>query len=273
MNEQSNNDTHGAANNTDNQQSALSNANNGGLHPDAVDQHPHKGVYLLPNLFTTGAMFSGFYAILAAMDGKYEAAAVAIFVAMIFDFLDGLIARLTHTTSDFGVQYDSLSDMVSFGIAPAVVVFSWMLHSLGRIGWAAAFVYASCAALRLARFNSQVSTADKRYFTGLASPAAAAILAGMVWSLDEFSLGSQFAPVAALMTAFAGVLMVSNVRYRSLKGIDMKGKVPFMVIFAMAMVWVVVIIDPPRVLFFVSFGYALSGLVLWLVRWFRHKKV
>lgn len=141
-----------------------------------------RGIYLLPNLLTTGAMFGGFYAILAAMNGRFEHAAIAIFVAMFFDGLDGQVARLTNTQSAFGVQYDSLSDMVSFGVAPAVVAFSWMLHSLGKVGWAAAFIYASCAALRLARFNTQVNIVDKRFFVGLASPAAAALVAGLVWN-------------------------------------------------------------------------------------------
>ena len=144
-----------------------------------------KGVYLLPNLFTTGAMFSGFYAILAGMDGKFDAACIAIFIAMIFDVLDGTVARMTNTSSDFGLQYDSLSDMVSFGIAPAVLAFSWILNEVGRIGWAAAFIYASCAALRLARFNSQVDSSSKNYFVGIQSPAAAALIASMIWCSYE----------------------------------------------------------------------------------------
>ncbi|TNE80036.1 MAG: CDP-diacylglycerol--serine O-phosphatidyltransferase, partial [Gammaproteobacteria bacterium] len=189
----------------------------------------HKGIYLLPNLFTTGALFAGFYAILAGMDGKFEAAAIAIFVAMIFDGLDGRVARMTHTSSEFGVQYDSLSDMVSFGVAPAVVAFSWMLNELGRIGWAAAFIYASCAALRLARFNTQVDVVDKRYFIGIASPTAAALVAGLVWSGYDAEPTSRLAALAALITALSGLLMVSNLRYPSFKGLDLKGKVPFVV--------------------------------------------
>ena len=141
----------------------------------------HRGVYLLPNLFTTGAMFAGFYAILAGMDGKFEAAAIAIFIAMIFDGLDGTVARMTNTSSEFGLQYDSLSDMVSFGVAPAVLAFSWILNEIGRIGWAAAFIYASCAALRLARFNTQVDSAKNGCFVGIPSPAAAALIASLIW--------------------------------------------------------------------------------------------
>ncbi len=229
----------------------------------------HKGIYLLPNLFTTGALFAGFYAILAGMDGKFEAAAIAIFVAMIFDGLDGRVARLTHTSSEFGVQYDSLSDMVSFGVAPAIVAFSWMLNQLGRVGWAAAFIYASCAALRLARFNTQVDSADSRYFIGIASPTAAALVAGMVWSGYDAEPSSQLALVAALVTALSGLLMVSNFRYHSFKGLDLKGKVPFVVLFGIAMALVIITIDPPRILFLLALTYSLSAPAQWLWRKFR----
>jgi CDP-diacylglycerol---serine O-phosphatidyltransferase len=224
----------------------------------------HKGVYLLPNLFTTGAMFAGFYAILAGMDGKFEAASIAIFVAMIFDGLDGTVARMTNTSSEFGLQYDSLSDMVSFGVAPAVVAFSWVLNEVGKIGWAAAFIYASCAALRLARFNTQVDTVDKRYFIGIASPTAAALVAGMVWSSYDVEPTTQLALAAALVTALSGLLMVSNFRYHSLKGIDLKGKVPFVVIFAVTMALVIITIDPPRILFLFALIYSLSAPVMWV---------
>lgn len=224
-----------------------------------------RGIYLLPNLLTTGAMFGGFYAILAGMDGKFEAAAIAIFIAMIFDGLDGRVARMTDTSTDFGVEYDSLSDMVSFGIAPAVVCFSWMLNEVGRVGWAAAFIYASCAALRLARFNTQVETASKRYFVGLASPTAAALVAAMVWSGYEMEASQGIALLAALVTAAAGLLMVSNFRYYSFKEFDMKSKVPFVVIFAVAMVPVVITLDPPRVLLTMAVVYSLSApfIALW----------
>jgi CDP-diacylglycerol--serine O-phosphatidyltransferase len=200
------------------------------------------------------------------MNGHFEQAAIAIFVAMFFDGLDGQVARLTHTQSDFGVQYDSLSDMVSFGIAPAVVAFSWSLHSLGKVGWAAAFIYASCAALRLARFNTQVNVVDKRYFIGLASPTAAALVAGMVWSTLDVERGMPLAIVMALTTAVAGILMVTNLRYKSLKGLDLKGKVPFVVILAVVMAFVIITIDPPRVLTTLALAYALSAPVFWLFR-------
>jgi CDP-diacylglycerol--serine O-phosphatidyltransferase len=236
----------------------------------AEGQVRRRGIYLLPNLLTTGAMFGGFYAILSAMNGRYEAAAVAIFVAMFFDGLDGRVARMTNTQSAFGVQYDSLSDMVSFGVAPAVITFSWMLHILGKVGWAAAFIYASCAALRLARFNTQVDVVDKRYFVGLASPAAAALLAGMVWSGYDAEPSIFVATIAAIVTSFAGVLMVANIRYQSLKGIDFKGRVPFVAILLMVLVLVVISIDPPRVLLLMALTYALSAPVCWL--WNRQKK-
>jgi CDP-diacylglycerol---serine O-phosphatidyltransferase len=224
----------------------------------------HRGIYLLPNLFTTGAMFAGFYAILAGMDGNFEAASIAIFVAMIFDGLDGTVARMTNTSSEFGVQYDSLSDMVSFGIAPAVVAFSWILNEVGKIGWAAAFIYASCAALRLARFNTQVDIVDKRYFIGIASPTAAALIAGMVWSSYDVEPTTELALVVSFIMALSGLLMVSNFRYLSLKGLDLKGKVPFVVMLAVAMALVVIIIDPPRVLFIFALIYSLSGPVRWV---------
>jgi CDP-diacylglycerol--serine O-phosphatidyltransferase len=233
------------------------------------EKTPHRGIYLLPNLFTTGAMFAGFYAILAGMDGKFEAAAIAIFVAMIFDGLDGTVARMTHTSSEFGVQYDSLSDMVSFGVAPAVVAFSWILNEVGRIGWAAAFIYASCAALRLARFNTQVDIVDKRYFIGLASPTAAALVAGMVWSGYDIEPTTELALIAAVVTAFSGLMMVSGFRYHSLKGVDLKGRVPFVVIFSVVMALIIVTIDPPRILFLLALAYALSAPLVWGWRKFR----
>ena len=225
-----------------------------------------RGIYLLPNLLTTGALFAGFYAILAAMNGKFATAAVAIFVAMVFDGLDGRVARLTNTQSAFGVQYDSLSDMVSFGVAPAVVSYAWMLQELGKPGWAAAFIYASCAALRLARFNVQVGSADKRFFVGLASPAAAGLVAGMVWSGYRLESSASLAVAVAVVTATAGLLMVSNLRYHSMKGVDFRGRVPFMVIVAAALGAAVVVIDPPRVLLALAVVYTLSGPVFWLRR-------
>ncbi|MFZ2209490.1 MAG: CDP-diacylglycerol--serine O-phosphatidyltransferase [Porticoccaceae bacterium] len=229
-----------------------------------------RGIYLLPNLLTTGALFAGFYAILSAMNGKFSTAAVAIFVAMVFDGLDGRVARLTNTQSAFGVQYDSLSDMVSFGVAPAVVSYAWMLNELGKLGWAAAFIYASCAALRLARFNVQVGSADKRFFLGLASPAAAGVVAGTVWSGQGLEPSGGIALTVCLMTAAAGLLMVTNFRYHSMKGVDFRGRVPFIVIVAAVIGAALVVIDPPRVLLAIFFVYALSGPGLWL--WRRHRR-
>lgn len=242
--------------------------------PDDFQGEPRvrrRGIYLLPNLLTTGAMFGGFYAILAGMNGNFEHAAMAIFVAMFFDGLDGQVARLTNTQSAFGVQYDSLSDMVSFGVAPAVVAFSWMLEDLGKIGWAAAFIYASCAALRLARFNTQVDVADKRFFTGLASPSAAALVAGMVWSGYGEQPTTGLAVVAAIVTSLAGLLMVSNFRYKSLKGLDLKGKVPFVVILAVVLIFVIISIDPARVLLAMALAYACSAPLYWIYSRYRKR--
>ena len=231
-----------------------------------------KGIYLLPNLFTTGALFSGFYAIVASMNGDFINAAVAIFVAMILDGLDGRVARLTNTQSDFGAEYDSLADMVSFGVAPALVAFSWALQDLGKLGWVAAFVYVAGAALRLARFNTQLNQADKNYFTGLASPASAAIMAGTVWVLVEMGVqGAEAAISMAVMVPIIGVLMVSNFRYHSFKGLDLKGKVPFVVLLIVVLGFVVVSIDPARVLLGVFMIYALSGPADYVWRWARSK--
>jgi len=221
-----------------------------------------KGIYLLPNVLTTGALFSGFYAVLLAFSGRYELSAIAIFAAMIFDGLDGRVARMTNTQSEFGVQYDSLSDMVSFGIAPAVVVYGGCLTGLGNLGVAAAFVYASCAALRLARFNVQSSAADSKHFSGLPSPAAAALVAGYIWSVQGLQQSMLFSGIAAVLTAAAGLLMVSNFAYPSFKQVDMRGRVPFVVILSIAMSLVVVTLDPPRILFLMAIGFAVYPVFL-----------
>lgn len=231
----------------------------------------HRGVYLLPNLFTTAALFCGFYAIVASINHRFEPAALAIFAAMIFDGLDGRIARMTNTQSAFGVQYDSLSDMVSFGVAPAIVSFNWVLISLGKVGWSACFIYATCAALRLARFNTQVDTADKNYFTGLASPAAAAILAGMVWVAadNQITNSMMLSIIVCAVVAVAGMLMISNVKYYSFKGLDFRERVPFVVIVALVLLLAVGRIDPPIVLLGLATIYALSGPVMSI--WLRSK--
>lgn len=227
--------------------------------------HRRRGIYLLPNLFTTAGLFAGFYAIVAAMSQRWEAAAVGIFVAMIMDGIDGRIARLTNTQSDFGKEYDSLVDMVCFGLAPALIMYKWALQPLGKLGWLAAFFYAAATALRLARFNTQASTTGKRYFQGLASPAAAALLAGMIWVGHDAGIdGTSVAKAAWVLTIAAGVLMVSNVRFRSFKDIDLRGRVPFVSILAIVLGFVLVSIDPPQVLFAIFLLYALSGPVITL---------
>lgn len=230
-----------------------------------------QGIYLLPNLFTTGGLFAGFYAIIAAFRGDFESAAIAIFVAMVFDGLDGRIARLTNTSSKFGEEYDSLADMVSFGVAPALVMFSWGLGEMGKFGWSAAFIYVACAALRLARFNTQIDTADKNYFTGLASPAAAGVLASMVWVCHDLgwvgeSLPYEVGVFMVLLTAITGTLMMANIPYYSFKGIDFRSRVPFVAIFLVVLVFGLVTVDPPRILLAAALVYAASGPVLRVVR-------
>src|SRR5690554_3538379 len=195
----------------------------------------HRGVYLLPNLLTTANMFAGFYAIVCSIHGSFMAAAIAIFFAMIFDGLDGRIARLTNTQSAFGAEYDSLSDMVAFGVAPALMAYEWALYQLGNVGLSIAFVYTACAALRLARFNTQIGVVDKRWFIGLASPAAAAVVAAMIWSVFSFGeeavTGEQLPTFVIVLFAFfiaaVGLLMVSNIKFYSFKDFDLRGRVPF----------------------------------------------
>ncbi|MDP1651429.1 MAG: CDP-diacylglycerol--serine O-phosphatidyltransferase [Rhodocyclaceae bacterium] len=232
-----------------------------------------RGIYILPNLFTTAALFSGFFAIVQAMNGKFEVAAVAIFIAMIFDGLDGRVARLTHTQSAFGAEYDSLSDMVSFGAAPALVIYEWALKDLGKLGWIAAFIYCACAALRLARFNTNIEVVDKRYFQGLPSPAAAALVAGLVWVLiDNDWAGEEARWYAFVLTIFAGITMVSNLRYYSGKSINLRKSVPFMVVAAIALGFALVSSYPPGVLFALFLVYALSGYVIAFTDWLSRRK-
>jgi CDP-diacylglycerol--serine O-phosphatidyltransferase len=226
-----------------------------------------RGIYLLPNLFTTAALFAGFYAIVQAMNGRFEFAAVAIFVAMILDGLDGRVARLTHTQSEFGAEYDSLSDMVSFGVAPALVIYEWALKGFGKWGWFAAFIYCAATALRLARFNTNIDVVDKRYFQGLPSPAAAALVAGFVWvMLENRFTGQEVRWYASALTVFAGLSMVSNLPFYSFKGLNMRKSVPFIMIFLVALFFILVSSYPPGVLFVLFLGYALSGYVLWVLR-------
>lgn len=238
-----------------------------------------RGIYLLPNLFTTGGLFGGFFAIIAASQGRFEAACIAVFVAAVLDGLDGRVARLTNTQSEFGVQYDSLADLISFGMAPAMLMYHWALVSmkldsvtLGKIGWLAAFLYAACAALRLARFNSQVGTVDKRWFVGLASPAAAGLMASFVWVCQEFGWSGEELRYGALaLTVVSGLLMVSRIRYSSFKGSGSGPKadrVPFFVLVVALAILIALWIAPALTLLAASTLYALSGPLLWLRR--RH---
>lgn len=234
---------------------------------------PQRGIYLLPNLLTTAALFAGFYSIVAAMKGHFEIAAIAIFVAMIADGLDGRVARLTHTQSEFGAEYDSLSDMAAFGIAPALVVYSWSLFHLGKLGWLAAFLYAAATALRLARFNTQVS--DKDYFQGLPCPSAAGVLASIVWMGSGYDLeGLAIAVPLGVLTIIVASLMVSSIRYSSFKSIDFKGRVPFFTVVLAVFIIAAIALEPPEMLFAIFFIYLLSGPAhtLWQIRKMRRQR-
>jgi len=246
-----------------------------------------RGIYWLPNLFTLAALFSGFYAIVQAMNERFEYAAIGIFAAMVLDGLDGRIARLTRTQSDFGAELDSLSDMVSFGVAPALVVYTWALRDFAfsktlpmlgpwlstKLGWIAAFIYTACAALRLARFNTNIDIVDKRYFQGLPSPAAACLLAGLVWALNEYQVkGNDVKWLAWGLTVFAGLTMVSDLKFYSGKTINLRKSVPFSGVVGIAMGFVVLFAASstlPEMLFAVFALYALSGYALWV--WGRVK--
>ena len=235
-----------------------------------------RGIYLLPNLLTTGGLFGGFFAIIAASQERFEIACIAIFVAGVLDGLDGRVARLTNTQSEFGVQYDSLADLVSFGMAPALVMYHWSLVAMkldgttaGKLGWLGAFLYAACAALRLARFNSQVGQVDKRWFIGLASPAAAGLMAAFVWTCTDLGLsGEELRYVALAVTICAALLMVSRIRYSSFKGGSgpKSERVPFFALLIAVAVLVALVLDPPKVLLAVGVLYALSGPVMWFRR-------
>ena len=238
-----------------------------------MDKETHSGIYLLPNLLTTASLFAAFYSLVASMKGQYEAAVIAMFIGMIADGLDGRIARLTNTQSEFGAQYDSLSDMVTFGVAPPILLYNLMLNHLGKVGWLVAFVYTAAVALRLARFNTQLETADKRYFQGLPCPPAAAVMAAFAWVCYQNEWQHiTIVILTAVLALIASVLMVSNLRYYSFKEIDFKGKVPFLYILVMIILFVAVAINPAVVLF-ISFSlYALSGPVLTLFYLRKMKK-
>ncbi|MCK6392358.1 CDP-diacylglycerol--serine O-phosphatidyltransferase [Zoogloea sp.] len=232
-----------------------------------------KGIYILPNLFTTAALFAGFYAIVQAMNGLFEQAAVAIFIAMVLDGLDGRVARLTRTQSAFGAEYDSLSDMVSFGAAPALIMYEWALKGMGKLGWMAAFIYCAGAALRLARFNTNIDVIDKRYFQGLPSPAAAALVAGLVWvMIDNGIAGPDVRWYGCALTIFAGISMVSNVLFYSGKEINLRRSVPFIVIIAFVLGFLLVSSYPPGVLFGLFLCYAVSGYVLGAWAWLKGRR-
>jgi CDP-diacylglycerol---serine O-phosphatidyltransferase len=250
---------------------------------EVVEQGPHlplrrKGIYILPNLFTVAALFGGFYAIVMAMNDRFDSAAIGVFCAMVLDSLDGRVARMTRTQSAFGEQMDSLSDMVSFGAAPALIVYEWALRGLGKAGWIAAFVYCACAALRLARFNTNIGIVDKRFFQGLPSPAAAAVVTGFIWVLDDYGFKDAarvdwLAWTAFGVTLYAGLTMVTNVPFYSFKDISFKRSVPFIVIVAIALGIAVVNIDPPLVLFAAFCVYGLSGYAVYAYKRSKGKPV
>jgi CDP-diacylglycerol--serine O-phosphatidyltransferase len=222
-----------------------------------------RGIYILPNLFTLAALFAGFYAIVQAMNLNFDQAAIGIFFAMVLDSLDGRVARLTKTQSAFGAEFDSLADMVSFGAAPALVMYEWVLRDMGKMGWVAAFLYCACAALRLARFNVMLDVADKRWFTGIPSPAAAALVAGFVWIADDYDVDPESIRWLALfVTMFAGLTMVSNLKYYSFKSINLRKSVPFVAVLAAVFVIALAALQPPLVLFGGFVAYAVSGYVV-----------
>ncbi len=247
------------------------------LDDDEPPRRPRKGIYILPNLFTLAALFGGFYGIVMAMNGQFEQAAVGIFCAMVLDSLDGRVARMTNTQSSFGEQMDSLSDMVSFGAAPALIAYEWALKDLGKYGWIAAFVYCSGAALRLARFNTNIAVVDKRFFQGLPSPAAAALVMGLIWVVTD--LGETAFTLTGMvwltfaMTLYAGLTMVTNIPFYSFKDVNFRRSVPFIAIVAIALGIAVITIHPPIVLFAVFVLYGLSGYGVYAWKRMKGKRV
>ena len=242
----------------------------------SLESHPlrGRGIYLLPNLFTTSALFAGFYAIVASIHGHFEGAAIAIFVAMVLDGVDGRIARMTNTQSAFGAEYDSLADMVSFGVAPAILAYEWLLHETGKLGFLAAFVYTSAAALRLARFNSQAATTDKKFFKGLPSPASAAVVAGFIWCGHEYGFQGSGVVIALtfIVTVLCGALMVSNIRYYSFKDLNLRGRVPFVIVLGVVLGFGLISLHPPTVLMLGFLSYAVSGPIITLNQLQRRRR-
>ncbi|MDF1757811.1 MAG: CDP-diacylglycerol--serine O-phosphatidyltransferase [Legionellaceae bacterium] len=232
------------------------------------------GIYLLPNLFTTGSLFAAFYSIVASMQAHYETAVIAIFIGMVADGLDGRVARMTNTQTSFGAEYDSLSDMVTFGVAPALLFYSWTLHTLGKVGWLVAFIYTAAVALRLARFNTQIETADKRYFQGLSCTLAGALMASFAWlcTHNGWVLQPLISILAAIVALACAILMVSNIRYNSFKELDAKGKIPFMYVLVIVLLFVAIAANPSLVLFLASLAYASSGPVKTLIALQRVRK-
>ncbi|MDR0933553.1 MAG: CDP-diacylglycerol--serine O-phosphatidyltransferase [Burkholderiaceae bacterium] len=233
-----------------------------------------KGIYLLPNMITISALFCGFYAVVMSLNLEFKQSTVAIFIGMILDSMDGRVARLTHTQSEFGAQLDSLSDMVTFGVAPALVAYEWSLKGMGRVGWVAAFIYCACAALRLARFNTNIAVVDKRFFQGLPSPAAAAIVAGFIWLMDDMGFfGRDFYWTCWWITLYAGLTMVTNVPFYSFKEMNIRKSVPFIVVIVLVLIVVTVSVDPPKVLFGLFVLYGVSGYIVYVWHKFQGRPV
>jgi CDP-diacylglycerol--serine O-phosphatidyltransferase len=238
-----------------------------------AEHHARKGVYLIPNLLTTSALFAGFYAIISSINGDFSKACIAIFIAQLLDGADGRVARMTHTQSEFGAQYDSMSDIIAFGLAPAILAFQWSLTGMDKAGWVAAFIYVAGAALRLARFNVQIGKIDKKYFVGLASPAGAAVIWSTIWSLEEFGVsGESVSWLMLFLVPLVGIMMVSPVRYFSFKDISAQRRVPFFVLLAIVLVFALIALDPPRVLLGFAMTYALHGPIMEVGRFLRKQK-
>lgn len=230
-------------------------------------KYQKRGVYLIPNAFTTVALFAAFYSVVAALKGEFKTASIAIFFAMLADMFDGRVARLIRCESEFGAEYDSLADMVSFGVAPALVIYSWSLYSIGKAGWIVAFIYTACTALRLARFNTQANALSKKYFQGLPSPAAAAVIASIVWCGSIYEvIGKEVSIIVAAVTILTAGLMVSNIRYYSFKDIDLKGRVPFIAGLFNVFILIAIALNPPFVLLLLALSYTVSGPLMTLLR-------